>query len=289
MSRTLIPWFGGKHRLAPKIIKLIPEDHVLYCEVFGGAASVLLNKPRSAAEVYNDLNDGLHSLFVVLSDEQHFAKFYGQLVLQRYSRKAFSRHLERWKCSSDVVERALAFYVLARQSFGAMCDTWGYERGKSSKVKSVLNAINSLPDIHERTNGVIIESNDWRKIFKAYDTSETVFYCDPPYVPATRRTRDDYEHELTFADHEELVRQLLSIEGRALLSGYAHEVYQPLESAGWRRLEWQYTMSAAGTTRNHQGSFDDKQRTECVWVHPRIPLTAALLEELKAKLAVGAI
>ena len=288
-KRTLIPWFGGKHRMSGRIIELLPSDHVVYCEPFGGAASVLLNKPRSRVEVYNDLNEGLYSLFIVLADEAHFARFYGQLLLHRYSREAFARNLERWQVSSDVVERAMAFYVLARQSFGGKAETFGYEVGKgsSTKVDSFLNALAQLPEIHERTNGVIVEHNDWRKVIAAYDTPQTVFYLDPPYVPATRRSKDDYKHELSHADHVDLVERLLSIEGRALMSGYAHDVYKPLEAAGWHRLEWSYTSSAAGTTRISKSTKADRQRIECLWLHPGVQLSEGQISKTGARIGVA--
>lgn len=109
MAKSIIPWFGGKNRLAPKISKLIPEDHNIYCEPFGGAASVLLAKDKSTVEVYNDVNEGLYSLFTVLKDPQHFARFYALIQLTAYSRQEFNKALERWQCSTDVVERGLAF------------------------------------------------------------------------------------------------------------------------------------------------------------------------------------
>lgn len=34
-------WVGGKTKLAKDIIDLIPDNHSIYIEVFGGAASVL--------------------------------------------------------------------------------------------------------------------------------------------------------------------------------------------------------------------------------------------------------
>nr|AGL03988.1 putative N6 adenine-specific DNA methyltransferase [uncultured virus] len=44
------------------ILKLIPK-HEVYVEVFGGSAKVLLNKPPSKIEIYNDYDKKLLSKF----------------------------------------------------------------------------------------------------------------------------------------------------------------------------------------------------------------------------------
>jgi hypothetical protein len=48
-------YHGGKLRLAPKLIAIFPP-HRIYSEVFGGGASVLMQKPRCYSELYNDLD-----------------------------------------------------------------------------------------------------------------------------------------------------------------------------------------------------------------------------------------
>ena len=53
--RSPLAWIGGKCHLAPKLINLMPK-HVCYCESFRGAAHVLIQKPPSTNEVYNDID-----------------------------------------------------------------------------------------------------------------------------------------------------------------------------------------------------------------------------------------
>lgn len=46
----LVPYLGGKRLLAKTIVKLLPP-HELYCEVFGGSATILLEKSVSKIEI----------------------------------------------------------------------------------------------------------------------------------------------------------------------------------------------------------------------------------------------
>lgn len=51
--QPIIPWIGGKRRLAKHILPLFP-DHVCYVEPFAGGAAMFFLKPQSEVEVLND-------------------------------------------------------------------------------------------------------------------------------------------------------------------------------------------------------------------------------------------
>lgn len=275
--RSPIRWFGGKGMVAKKIIALFPP-HRTYVEPFGGGASVLFAKKPSPVEVYNDIDSGLVNFFRVLRDPAKFERFHQLVALTPYSREEYYFCYEVWESHEDDVERAHLWYTRIRQSFsGDFGGGWssiiiGSSRGMAGTVSKYLSAIELLPAIATRLQRVQIEHVDWRRILERYDTEDTLFYLDPPYVLETRRgTR--YAHELTIADHHELVQQLLALIGKAVLSGYQHSAYEPLEKAGWSRHDYPTVSHAAGHTRATKilgpGSGKRMQsRVESVWVKP---------------------
>lgn len=259
--------------MVAKLLPLIPE-HRIYVEVFGGGGSLLLAKPPSLVEVYNDLDGRLVNLFRVLRDPDQFAEFERLACFTAFSRQEFDEAKAGLE-EGNPVERAWKFYVVGRQSFSGLLETWGYgrsssARGMAGQCSKWIGSIEGLPELHLRLMRVQIERDDWRKILKRFDSPETFFYLDPPYVPKTRKS-GGYKHELSEKDHAELVEKCQKLEGKVLLSGYPNEIYQPLE-ATWRMMTWRTACHAAGRTRGTKilgvGSALAKQsRTEAVWMN----------------------
>src|SRR6516165_1827550 len=98
--RPPVKWHGGKFYLCHRIIEQFPEHHT-YVEPFGGAATVLLNKPPAVVEVYNDLDQRITRLFRVLRD--HGAELQRRLTLTPYSEIEFTDSEEP---TSDDIEQA---------------------------------------------------------------------------------------------------------------------------------------------------------------------------------------
>ncbi len=276
--RSPIRWYGGKYFMVKKLLLLLPPHHI-YVEVFGGGAQLLFAKPPSPVEVYNDIDSGLVNFFRVLRDPRKFERFYRLVSLTPYSREEFYFCRDTWQQCKDDVERAYRWFVAVRMSFSGHSNSWSFSvsqsrRGMTATASRMLSLIEMLLEIHQRVMRVQIEHRDFRDIFPLYDAPETLFYCDPPYVPETRKLRKAYPHEMTLEDHKDLVAILLNIQGMALLSGYRHPVYEPLEQAGWKRFDFPYPCNAVGRVRTARlqgkGVIKAKQmRTESVWISPR--------------------
>jgi len=275
--RSPVRWFGGKGNMVKKLLPLLPQCHT-YVECFGGGASLLFAKKPSPVEVYNDLDSGLVNFFRVIRDRDKFAEFHRMVSSTPYAREEFNFCRETWQDCTDDTERAYRWFVVARMSFGGdFGHSWAHAVTESRRdmvkvCSDWLFFVDTLPQIHNRLMRVQIEHQDWRVVLDRYDTSETLFYLDPPYVPSTRSS-GKYKHELILEDHKDLVDILLQVKGMAILSGYDHEVYAPLTDAGWQKHTWTTACHAAGRTRGTgiqgKGSALAKQkRVECAWVSP---------------------
>lgn len=254
-----ITWFGGKSKLAARIVSHFPDHHT-YVEPFGGSAAVLLTKPAAKVEVYNDIDRELVNLFTVLRDETLFKRLKEACEHTAYSRAEFELALEP---AADPVEAARRFVVRQRQSHGGIGRRWSYciqdsQGGVSSAVRRWLSGVERLPAVHRRMRNVQIESDDWSAVLKRYDSPRTLFYLDPPY-PAHTRIGGGYRHELDDEDHRRLAETLLGLRGMAVLSGYRCDAYVTLEDAGWQRVE--YDVPAYVSPRRDR-------RKESLWISP---------------------
>ena len=71
-----------------------------------------------------------------------------------------------------------------------------------------------------RLQRVQLESLPALQVIRKYDSAETLFYVDPPYMHSTRGDANGYRYEMTDDEHAELADALKSCKGKVALSGY---------------------------------------------------------------------
>jgi DNA adenine methylase len=110
-----VRWHGGKFLMSRQIMPYLPA-HRLYTEAFGGGAGVLLHKPRSHAEIYNDLDDDIVGLFRVLQDPAQACRLIELLRLTPFARREFEIAYEP---STIPIERARRLVIRSFMGFGS--------------------------------------------------------------------------------------------------------------------------------------------------------------------------
>ena len=235
-TRPILRWHGGKWLLAPWIIQHFPQ-HKVYVEPFGGAASVLMRKPRAYAEIYADLDGEVVNLFRVARD--HGAVLRNALKLTPFARDEF---IGSYAPANDPIEQARRTVVRSFMGFGSNAHNrkTGFRANSNRSGTTPAGDWRNYPDcldfLIERLRGVVIENRDAREIMAAHDSSETLHYVDPPYVSSTRDKGHDYRFEMNDCDHIELHKFLVGLKGFVVLSGYHSDLYDGLYK-GWHRVE----------------------------------------------------
>jgi len=266
-------YYGGKSHLAPTLIGLLPQ-HRVYVEVFGGSAALLFAKPPSALEVYNDLDSGLVGFFRVLRDPAKAQALREQLELTPYAREEYELARKLWRAPADEIERVRQWYVTMFMSFsGHMAMSgWSYTIvPHANPARKFRNTLATFGQFTERLANVQVENADFDRVLAAYDSPDTLFYLDPPYVAASRRSTTIYTHEMTDADHTRLLDAVEDIQGMAILSCYAHPLYDA-RLAGWERLTktshaWSVAHTQASGLKGH-GAAATQAREEVIWLNP---------------------
>lgn len=219
-------WYGGKFSHLDWLLPQLPQcTH--YCEPFAGSGAVLLNREPSSIETYNDIDGEVVNFFKVLREEKE--NLIEQIALTPFSREEFGIACELNPDLSNL-ERARRFYIRARQVRTGLAQTATIGRwanckntsrsGMSGVVSRWLGGIEQLEHIAERLLRVQIENRPAIDVINLYDSKDTLFYCDPPYIHETRGDTKSYGYEMDNYDHEKLSVTLNAVEGLVAISNY---------------------------------------------------------------------
>jgi DNA adenine methylase len=263
--RIVFGWYGGKFSHLDWLLPLLPKSHH-YCEPFAGSGAVLINREPALVETYNDIDGDVVNFFRVLRDKQ-------EELIKAISLTPFSREEYFYAINADTqnvsdVEKARFFYIKARQTRTGLAQTASLGRwancketsrsGMSGVVSRWLGGIEALDDIAQRLIRVQIENRPAIDIIRLYDSSNTLFYCDPPYLHATRGDSKAYGFEMDENQHREFALSVNDCKGMVAVSGYDH----PLMDKLFDTRKWHKTLGENKTIH----STKDK-RTEVLWTN----------------------
>lgn len=211
MVSPIIPWVGGKRRLAKRILPMFPV-HECYVEPFAGGAALFFMKEQSDVEVLNDINGELVNLYRVV--KHHLEEFVRQFKWALVSRQMFS-----WLKLSHVdtltdIQRAARFFYLQKMAFGGKVanQTFGIATTSGPRL-NLLRIEEELSAAHLRLSRAYIEHLAWDACVRRYDRPHTLFYVDPPYWKT-----EGYGVDFGFDQYIKMAELAKSIKGRMIIS-----------------------------------------------------------------------
>lgn len=268
IASPVIPYVGGKGKLSPYILQILPPIFTPYLEPFGGGGAILLGLPKSPSrlDIYNDFNANLANLMVCVRD--HPLELIRELeFLPLHSRAEFDdlkaivaheslteremeameremamaeeffppaeaeeiRELYRQKATLRDVRRAAVFYKISRGSFSGTRSSFGVKRNNIRRCRYLIQRAS------ERLRDVVIENRDAVSLIRERDCPTALIYCDPPYFNA----EGFYEAVFRRRDHVRLYHTLKGCQGYVVVSyndcPYIRNLYKDFYILAFRR------------------------------------------------------
>lgn len=240
----IIPWIGGKRRLAKHILPLFPA-HQCYVEPFCGAAALFFMKPPAKAEVLNDINGEVINLYRVV--QHHLEEFVRQFKWALSSREMFHwLQITPEKTLTDI-QRAARFYYLQKLTFGAKVEGRTFGTATTSPPRlNLLRLEEDLSTAHLRLANALIERLDWRECVRRYDRPHTLFYLDPPYWQTT-----GYGVEFGLDQYQIMAELARTIQGQMIISvNDIPEMREIFKGLPVSTVDIRYTVSSAQSRKS---------------------------------------
>jgi len=279
-----VSYYGGKARMRNDLLPLFPE-HSHYVEPYCGGAWLFFAKRPSLLETLNDVNDGVTNFYRVLRDNP--AELLRLIEFTPYSRRDCLECQSGWQLETDPTRKAWMWYMASIMAFsGTVTAGWhssvtATRRGMCESTSKAQSKAARLPEAHARLKSAQIENKNALDVIRQYDRQETFFYLDPPYIADTRRAAKAYVNETDDVHHRDLVSLLLTIRGKAMLSGYRHSIYEPLEADGWRTKDFDKAARAQKKDYGKNGATAKHRRTETVWMNYDPPVNRTLFGNME--------
>jgi len=255
--------YGGKSRLIPYLLPLLPP-HQRYVETCAGGAALLIAKKPSRIEVLNDKNRLVYTFWRVLRDPGTREQLREALYHTPYSELEYLDCQRTWRAGDGLseVERIRRWYVATQQSFTheeTRDSAWRGEFKDRSEALAWVNRVDRLEKVSARLRKVTLTCNDCLDLIPAWDDKETLFFIDPPYGEETRSETGNYEHEMSPDEHARLLDLANSTRAQVIITGYSSPLYEA-SLRTWQRYEVTRSSEIHNNAQGETGT-----RTEVIW------------------------
>lgn len=245
----IVPWLGGKRRLAKFILPMFPK-HGCYVEPFAGAAALFFMKAPSNTEVLNDINGEIVNLYRVV-------KHHLEELVRQFKWALVSREMFKWLQATPIetltdVQRAARFFFLQKSAFGGRVtgQTFGTVTAGGPRF-NLLRIEEDLSQAHLRLARTIVERLPWAACVKRYDRPHTLFYMDPPYWGT-----EGYGVAFELAEYRRMAKAMRNLRGRAIVSvNDIPEMREAFKGFPIERLEIRYTTGLKDGPRKASGEL----------------------------------
>ena len=239
-SLPIVPWIGGKRRLAKHILPLFPA-HTCYVEPFCGAAALYFLKTPSKIEVINDINGELVNLYRMV--KHHLEEFVRQFKWALVSRQIYKWLQDTPEETLTDIQRAARFYYLQKQAFGGKVADHTFGTSTTSAPRfNLLRIEEELSMAHLRLSRTLIEHLDWHQCIERYDRPHTLFYCDPPYWGT-----EGYGVEFGLENYDHMADLARRIKGKMIISvNDIPEMRQVFNGLNMQSVDISYNLKVTG-------------------------------------------
>jgi len=246
--KTPVTYYGGKQYMLKHIRPLIPA-HNLYCEPFAGGAAVFFDKEPAPINVINDLNGELINFYRVAKEQPE--ELGREIAPVLHSRAQFDHacYIYRTPLFFTPVQRAAALWLLSKVSFaGDLGHSFGFEKTKSRHPRKLVNAKLAFCDgLVRLLEKATIECDDAFRIIERYDTPDSFFFLEPPYVGTGM---GHYAGMFSGQDLSRLLELCNTLQGKFMLTAYPNEtVRSAAEGAAWAIHPVKHPLIAAKAVR----------------------------------------
>lgn len=291
--KSCFNYTGGKYKLLPQIMPLIPKNINVFWDIFCGGCNVGINIEANGVK-FNDKIVQLIDLYKVLQniDINKAIIMIEQIILKYSLSDTYNNTYDKYSCDSanGLAEYNKSGYLKLREDYNKMdsdaitknimlyvLSVYGFNNQLRFNRKGEYNIPVGKRDFNEKVRknfidfvkkiknkNIFFENNDFRNINYKEITSDDFVYVDPPYLITTAT----YNEQKGWTEQDE--KDLLSILDLLNDNGIRFALSNVLESKGEKNqilIEWSkkynvYKLNYTYNNANYQKKNKCKKNVE---------------------------